>query len=121
MFTYQMFVQAPTNIGAIHRGLLKSAMSGDFDYLTVAVAYATTKGTTALVDAFEKNIGQWADMEKEWFISIDNGITEPQALQALSELPNSRVWIPNAEKVLEANLRPKARFHMKSYLFGSQS
>ena len=115
MYKQEFFIQTSTNTGVIRRGLLKTAKSGRFDSLTVAVAYATRAGCQLLVEDFKENISNWRHINKEWLISFDFGITEPEGLELLQSLPNSTVKIPNAAKVLASNLRPSKRFHSKLY------
>jgi hypothetical protein len=50
-------------------------------------------------------------------VGFDFGLTEPEALKYLADLPNSRVKIPAATATLEAGLRPALRFHPKTYWF----
>lgn len=117
MYKQEFFIQTSTNTGAIRHGLLQTAKSGRFDSLTAAVAYATKPGCQLLIDDFDKHVLNWRILKKEWLISFDFGITEPEGLKFLQSLPNSTVKIPDAEKVLEAKLRPSKRFHSKLYLF----
>lgn len=60
-------------------------------------------------------------LQKRWLVSFDFGITDPEALSNLSELPNSEVRVPNALSVLRQRLRPSVRFHPKLYLFEGES
>ena len=120
MYRQTFFIQSSANTGAIRHGLSQTAKSGNFNSLTVAVAYASESGCQLLINDFNENIPNWSDIKKEWLISLDFGITEPKGLELLQSLPNSIVKIPNAENVLASNLRPSKRFHSKLYLFEGQ-
>jgi hypothetical protein len=64
----------------------------------------------------------WDQSTKRWLISIDHGITEPGAVEALSLLSKSEVRIPNGTRVLEdPRLRPPTAFHTKAYLFRARA
>lgn len=117
MYRHETFVQCDDNAGAIRRGLIMSATAAEYDSLTVAVAYATAQGCRMLTEDFRESIPNWNQLEKRWLISFDFGITEPGALNHLSELPNSEVRVPNALRVIQQRLRPSVRFHPKLYLF----
>jgi hypothetical protein len=43
-------------------------------------------------------------MEKRWLVSVDFGHTEPEGLDYLASLGNSRVRVPNAIEVIANNL-----------------
>ena len=120
MYQHELFLQTSENMGEICRGLVQTATSAQFDCMTVAVAYATKAGCTLINKSFQSEVPRWREMEKKWLISIDLGITEPDALEFLADLPSSSVWVANAKSVLRARLRPKTRFHNKLYLFECQ-
>jgi HKD family nuclease len=117
MHNNALFVQTSERPGEIHRGLLATAQSGNFNRLRVAVAYATTAGCRLVAESFNSRLSRWRRMRKDWLISIDFGITEPHALEFLANLPNSEVRIPNAAMTIAAHLRPSRRFHQKLYFF----
>lgn len=119
MYTQALFVQSKENTGEIFRGLLETARSAEFPRMSVAVAYASTAGCLALSDAFRAEVPGWIGMRKEWLVSFDFGLTDPEALELLANLANSEVRIANAENCLAALLRPTTRFHNKLYLFQS--
>lgn len=119
MHEEELFVQTSQRTGEVYRGLLKVATSARFSSLLVMVAYATRIGCAFIDVAFGKHVPGWRRIEKKWLVSIDYGITEPDAIKYLADLPNSEVRIPNAEGVLRANLRPSIRFHHKIYAFES--
>jgi len=98
---------------------MKTASSAGYDRLTVVMAYATKVGCELLVEGFETKIASWERMRKRWLVSVDHGITEPDALAYLAELPNSVVRIPN-RGISSAELQGGPfRFHSKLYLFES--
>ena len=58
----------------------------------------------------------WRNAVKRWIISIDDGLTEPDALRFLMSLRNSEVRIPDGEALLLRGLAPVRRFHPKTML-----
>ncbi|MFC1776124.1 hypothetical protein ACFL3I_02130 [Pseudomonadota bacterium] len=92
--------------------------TSDFNSLKASVAYATTTGCKLLSSA----VGAipWEDCEKRWLISIDFGLTQPEALTYLQALPNSLVRVPNGLAMLKDGFHPKIRFHPKTYIFDYQ-
>jgi HKD family nuclease len=111
------YIQTPASAGKIYNGLVQAASSDNYDHLTVVVAYATKIGCELLVDGFASHCSSWKDIKKRWLISIDDGITEPNALSYLAKLPNSTVRIPNADVLLKKGLKPAFHFHSKFYVF----
>lgn len=94
----------------------KAAESVAYDAVDVAVAYATRQGVRRLLNQVASS--KWTNAAKRWLISIDFGVTEPDALEELIGVPNSRVRIPGGLAVLaSAALRPRVTFHTKAYLF----
>lgn len=89
-----------------------------FNEFAAAVAYANPAGIRAL-GAAVKGMSNWSDSTKRWLVSIDFGITEPNALQQLAALPHSEVRIPDGLALLARKLRPRRTFHPKCYVFGN--
>lgn len=102
---------------AILQSIVDTAVAAPFNKLTVTIAYATFAGCRDLVTALSQSMEVWDEVQKTWFVSIDNGITSPEALELLTSIPNSTVFIPNARKVLSVGLRPRTLFHNKCYVF----
>ncbi len=98
------------------QAIRNAASAARYDSITVLVAYATKLGCAILVNGLSAVCPDWADMKKNWIVSIDFGYTQPDALEYLAQLPESTVAIPNAHQALKANLRPSVRFHPKLYL-----
>lgn len=121
MLEQQLLVQSISNAGEIFGGLIKTAMSVPFTECQVLMAYASYKGCSLINTELSNKIPHWNRVKKCWLISIDGGVTEPNALEFLSELRNSEVRIPNAQEVLQNNLHSKKRFHHKLYLFNAPS
>lgn len=117
MLQHQLFLQTEARQRMIHQGVVAAAKSGSYESLDVAVAYATLGGCTALTETLAGCVDNWAAYRKRWVVSFDWGITEPDAVLHLASLPNSQVWIPRAEQVLDSNLRPTRCFHPKYYVF----
>src|SRR5690349_13810067 len=84
-----------------------------------AVAYATLSGCERLVNRISAQIGQrhWERIEKQFVLSLDFGITEPDALKFLSELAKSEVRVAAPEVLGRPALVPQNAFHPKIYLF----
>lgn len=114
---YGVVVQSPDNEGAVLRMISRSACEVRPDALIGSFAYSTKKGVCLLTQALETVIPEWKHIRKEWVVSIDYGLTEPEAITALQELPNSEVRIPYATEVIRRHLRPQHTFHGKSLVF----
>ena len=84
-----------------------------------AVAYATRRGCDRLVRRVTERIGRstWDKIEKDFVLSLDYGITEPEALRYLADLPGSRVRLASPEVVGIRGQTPRNAFHPKLYLF----
>src|SRR6185312_4373187 len=72
-----------------------------------AVAYATLGGCKALIDQLESDFGiaTWKAIQKEIVVSLDYGITEPQALRFLAAQDNCSVYIANPGVVTAPGFR----------------
>lgn len=105
-------------VGEVLRGIEQSAShAGAYTSLDAAVAYASRTGVYTLRSEIGATPG-WLGSKKRFLVSIDFGITEPAALEALAALPNAEVRVPNGAQVLaSANLMPLHTFHAKGYLF----
>ncbi|HEX6753489.1 MAG TPA: hypothetical protein VF093_07910 [Solirubrobacterales bacterium] len=115
MFQYELVVQSPSAPKGIATEIEQLAASGDFDRLRAIFAFATESGTQELIESLTEGwTGEWEAVQKRWLISADFGFTEPQALRALSGLPNSQVRIPDAAHLLEHLLKPRATHHAKA-------
>lgn len=89
-----------------------------YDYVEVAVAYASEQGVRLLNDRLSSET--WTAARKRFLVSIDFGFTQPTALVRLSELNNAEVRIPNGRAVLtDPTLRPQSAFHAKAFAFGT--
>jgi HKD family nuclease len=121
MIRQSIHMQRIASEGEIYRGLMQAATSANHNCLVAAVAYATESGCKLVSEGFAERMDQWNRIKKDWLISIDFGLTEPTALEFLADLPNSRVYIPNADQVLGARLRPQAGFHKKMYVFDNSA
>ena len=84
-----------------------------------AVAYATRRGCDRLVRRVTERIGQgeWDNSAKDFVLSLDYGITEPEALRYLADLPGSTVRLASPEVVRVHGQTPRNAFHPKLYLF----
>lgn len=117
MLIQKLTLQTFQRKGVILQSIVETANAAPFNKITVAVAYASQAGCKDLVAALSRSMEQWEDIQKTWLVSLDNGITSPEALRFLDSIPNSAVYIPNARKVLSSELRPQFLFHNKYYVF----
>lgn len=91
--------------------------AGEFTEIEAAVAYASNRGVALLTERLSR-LPAWESASKRFLISIDFGITEPQALARLAAIPNADVRVPNGQAVLSSSrLQPPSTFHPKGYLF----
>ena len=86
-----------------------------------AVAYSTYRGCRRLIDRISPQIGleRWNDTSKTFITSLDFGLTDPNALVFLNDLPNSKVLIANPEVIQNPAFRPAKAYHPKLFLFDS--
>lgn len=103
----------------IFTGITGLAKSIEFSRMRAAVAYATLSGCHELTTAFG-DIDTWEHAEKQWLISIDFGITQPEALKFLAKLPHSFVRVPDGTYLLKKKLKPRQSFHAKTYIFDNE-
>lgn len=90
----------------------------DFDIVDAAVAYASRRGVDLLCARLSSS-PTWESATKRFLISIDFGITHPQALSQFEQLNDTEVRVPNAATVLaSARFMPPSTFHAKTYRFG---
>lgn len=92
-------VQRPGGGTAILNACRELAASTAFERVTGLYAFASLKGVRLLSSALAE-AGSWALADKRWVISIDGGITEPEALRFLLNLRRAEVRIPYAEELL---------------------
>jgi HKD family nuclease len=105
----------PTPAGASH--VLTELWAADQQQSAfVAVAFATEAGARTLRDLVHSR--DFDAVDKRWLVSIEGGITQPEALTYLAGLPNSEVRVPLGRKTLDSpNLRSPLFFHPKVYAF----
>lgn len=119
---YQVAVYAQDStigrVGVVLEAIAHAAdRAGDYEYVDIAVAYASAEGVRLLENALAGP--SWAEARKRFLVSLDFGFTQPKALARLSEFSNAEVRIPNGREVLgSAALRPQTAFHAKVYSFG---
>ncbi|WP_104132322.1 hypothetical protein [Cryobacterium sp. M91] len=93
-----------------------SERAGAYEYVDVAVAYASGEGVRLLDERLSSEI--WTAARKRFLVSFDFGFTQPKALARLSALNNAEVRIPNGRAVLASpTLRPPSAFHAKAFIF----
>jgi HKD family nuclease len=84
--------------------------------VTGLYAFATKKGARLLCTSLAEASARWGAATKRWVISIDSGVTDPEALSFLLDQPRTEVRVPSAEELLSRRLRPVRRFHPKTLL-----
>ena len=108
-------VQRPGEGPAILNACRDLVTGTAFDRVTGLYAFATNKGAR-LFGAAAAASPNWSNAHKRWVISIDGGVTEPDALRYLLRLRRSEVRIHDAEELITRRLRPIHRFHPKTLL-----
>jgi HKD family nuclease len=93
------------------------ARSTNWSLLVVSVAYATRTGARQLVAELSTQWDGWELARKVFAVGLDFGLTEPEALDYLSRLPNAECRVYRAETALAARLRPAHLYHPKVYAF----
>jgi HKD family nuclease len=115
------FVQRPGEGPVILNACRRLVTGTRFDRATGLYAFASKKGSQLLVQSLANANSGWAAAQKRWIISIDGGITEPEALRYLLGLRKTEVRVPNAEEVLKRRLKPVYRFHPKTLLLETKN
>lgn len=113
-------VQRPGEGTAILNACRDLAGSTTFSRLTGLYAFASHKGARLMVGTLQL-APSWTAASKRWVISIDGGITEPEALRYLVRLRKTEVRVPDAEGLLARRLKPTYRFHPKTLLMEQQA
>ena len=118
---HRLIAQDPAigKVGQILQGISTLAES-TYTEFGAAVAYASLAGCQTLASKIEDSGSSWSLSRKSWLISIDYGRTEPEALELLASLPNSKVRIPNGTSVIRTpGLFPNKVFHPKLYFLAN--
>ncbi|MEK6299559.1 MAG: hypothetical protein AABO41_02460 [Acidobacteriota bacterium] len=108
-------VQRPGEGTAILNAYRDLAAATAFSRLTGLYAFASFKGVRLITSVLRES-PSWKKAAKRWVISIDGGITEPDALRFLLSLQKAEVRVPYAEELLTRKLKPIYRFHPKTLL-----
>lgn len=81
-------------------------------------AYASLAGVQQLSAVLDHHCEDWETIDKTFIVGLDYGVTEPDALVRLCELPATDVLVYDAARVLARGLVPThAAYHPKVYLF----
>jgi len=112
----QFTTQQPGAGATILSAYRRLVAAAKFDRATGLYAFATKKGAQLLYKALEEASTGWTAASKRWVISIDSGITEPEALSFLLAQSQTEVRVHGAEQLLSRRLRPVRRFHPKTLL-----
>jgi HKD family nuclease len=109
-------VQRPAGGAAILNAYQNLARAVRADRFTGLYAFASYKGARLLTDALRESAADWAKSDKRWVISIDGGVTEPEALRFLLRQRRTEVRVPDAETLINRKLRAVHRFHAKTLI-----
>jgi HKD family nuclease len=113
-------VAQPGEINAL-TALTHLSATIQYSRLRVAVAYASERGVWRFEEIFSGQ-AQWPIAQKRFLVSLDHGITQPEALVRLAAFPACEIRIPGAKEVLKsATLSRLAAFHAKCYGFDMKS
>ncbi len=103
--------------GAAVRSLGDISRQLEFQRLRVAVAYASELGVHALREELSSH-PNWQSSMKHFLVSIDHGLTQPEALDRLRNLKRAEVRIPAADEVIaRTHMRRTEVFHPKAFVF----
>lgn len=89
-----------------------------WDWMWGHYAFASTGGGR-LVRKLLSRLPGWANLEKQWLVSFDRGITTPQAVTLLAGMPDSAVRVAHLDQILNVGLQPATPFHPKTIVLGS--
>ncbi len=114
-----LIFQDPSRPNAVLNGVVSLATPATTRFRAL-VAYTTRGGCERLVPELEAAVGAlWADIPKTLITSFDYGITEPEALEYLTEA-SFEIRIANLGEGGRLTLIPAASaFHPKAYIFDS--
>lgn len=98
---------------------LKSMANTQITEIRIGAAYTTLSGCKLLFPRLMKKIGEehWQDVKKTIVTSFDYGLTQPEALEYLTEEAGCEVQIANASVLERSNLHPESAFHSKIFIF----
>lgn len=113
-------VQRPGGGTAILNACRDLVAATTFTRVTGLYAFASLKGARLMIGTLQ-GTPSWVTASKRWVISIDGGITEPEALRFLLKNRRTEVRVPDAEGLLARKLKPKVRFHPKTLLLERQA
>ena len=107
--------------GTVITVLGEAAAEVKWESLVVSVAYATQAGVAQLVGELNARWNSFESANKLFVVGLDFGLTEPEAIRYLSDLPNAACYLHEARRTLSSALHPQSRFHPKLYAFGSRA
>lgn len=114
-------VQRPGQGPVILNAFRNLVTSVRFDRVSGLFAFASKKGARLLSRVIQQATPDWKNLAKRWVISIDGGITEPDALRYLLRQRGVEVRVPDAEALITRRLKPVHRFHPKTMLLEIQA
>jgi HKD family nuclease len=117
MIVYDLTTQGPHSGSSIIDFMQYTASSATFSRVTGLFAYATKSGVNLFVDALSQSMSNWRYISKRWVVSIDFGLTDPEALELLASLNRSEVRVPYFHDVLKRQFKPVTCFHPKTLVF----
>lgn len=97
----------------------EEATDGTVTHVRWAVAYITSKGCKRLMEVILPRIGlaRWMRVSKTVITCVDYGLTEPDAVQILCDLPNCTVMLSSPETLDSPRFIPRFAFHPKLFIF----
>lgn len=114
-----LIVQSPRNPAAVRHALF-DVMPESIDELVAISAYASVAGSQLLEKTIREKIGDnYTDLVKTIAVSIDFGITEPEAIEFWLAQKNCSVYIAGTAGLDDGSLVGDNSFHPKIYLLGS--
>lgn len=120
MISYNYVNQGAVNGTSVLNAIQRVASTANFDRLTGLYAYATTGGVKLLSDVLSEAMHKWRWTSKRWLVSLDFGLTEPEALEILVSLSRSEVRILYYSEIMKRQLKPKTSFHLKTLILDTK-
>lgn len=103
--------------GSMLEALSSAIRRCNVTHIDIAAAYITSGGAENLIATMQAGLGSdWSKTKKRWITSFDYIRTEPVALEALRDLPNSLVKIHDTSVLLRKGCMPITPFHPKTFI-----
>lgn len=103
--------------GEVAQGLSGMVRAVDPTKFRVAMAYVSATGVERVTKMLATASPGWKNCRKRWLVGMDYGRSDPDALEALADLPKSHVRVFDGAYVVERpSFRPRNVFHPKIYI-----